>query len=674
MRLGCSALLLAFAAVLHAQDLARTDSLGPYGRVVQSWIALRVSPGREASAMERIRALSDDWSTGALGSLVRTRGEGSPHRVIACGLDEPSYVVSHITDDGYLRVHVAAGGPASDQAHMGQRIIVLATDRANATRVRAVPGVFGVRSTHLWRSAPSGDAPVTREDLWIDVGARSRTEVAGLGVRLLDPVFRDAPDWSVGDAVVGPWAADRAGCAAVAAAAERSPVRGRSTFVIAAQSSLNWTGLNAVLSSLGEVDSVFVVASGAPRFAKAISARGAQFSGTFVEAIREADLRALFEEVTRAAAVPAASRPSGVRLSSAYLRPPQPTDSLSRYAELLTRLSDTYVVSGDEGPMRDVLRARLPAWARDLAETDTAGNLILAMGPDKDTVVFIAHMDEVGFEVTREDGETLTLRQRGGFYPWLFTGQPALLHVLSPTSDRAQGCRASSGSALRGVFLPPDTSAPPANREVRAWFGSQLGSVRGVMGLKVTGYKCATRLAALRFTARSIDDRLGSGALLLALEGIEPSKLAHKVIFIWSVREETGLGGARAAAAELGPNVRRVHAVDTFVSADSPLETGRFAVVPIGTGAVVRGLDNTSVVAPDEIERVVRIARAAGIPLQIGTTNGGTDGSAFAAFGASYVGISWPLRYSHSPVEVIDLRDMRSLARLVTALALAPVR
>ena len=111
-----------------------------------------------------------------------------------------------------------------------------------------------------------------------------------------------------------------------------------------------------------------------------------------------------------------------------------------------------------------------------------------------------------------------------------------------------------------------------------------------------------------------------------------------------------------------------------FVSADSPLETGRFAVVPIGTGAVVRAIDNASVAPPDEIERVVRIARSAGVPLQVSLTNGGTDGSPFVSFGATYVGVSWPLRYSHSPAEVIDLRDMRSLARLVTALAMAPAR
>lgn len=691
------ALLVTIAGSLHAQEpFAPTDALGPYGRIVQSWIGLRVSPGREAHAMERIRELGD-WRPGALGSLALTRGEGSPHRVVACGLDEPSYVVSHITEDGYLRVHVAgsrARPPLWDAMHLGQRLVVLTSERSNPARVRAVPAVFGVRSTHLWRgAASSAAAPVTMEDLWIDVGARNRAEVASLGIRLLDPVFRDMPDWSVRDAVVGPAAAARAGCAAVVVAAEQSPTSGRTTFVVSAQSSFSWTGLAGVLATLGEVDTLFIVhpaaqrAAGAPRgadpFARLRTRVGvlagitvpARFPGTLVETIQESDLRSLFQDVARAAGVSGGPDPGHLRLSSASLRPPQPTDSLSRYAELLARLTDAYAVSGDEAPTRDVLRARLPAWARELALVDSAGNLILAMGPDRDTVVFVAHMDEVGFEVLRAQNGIVLLRQLGGFYPWLFTGQPALLHIPSlsgATSERAQGCRPTAGTALRGVFLPPDTSARES-REVQAWFG-ELAPGASFDGLRVTGFKCASRLAATRFSARSIDDRLGSAALVLALDGIQPSKLDHKVIFVWSVREETGLGGARAAAAAFGPSVRRVHAVDTFVSADSPLETGRFAVAPIGAGAVVRALDNSSVTPPDEIERVVRIARGQGIPLQIGTTSGGTDGSAFAQLGAVYVGISWPLRYSHSPVEVVDLRDMRSLVRLVTALALAPFK
>src|SRR5438046_2986661 len=166
MRSICSVGLLALASLLGAQEsLPASDSLGPFGRVVQSWIALRVSPGREAYAMLRIREQFPEWSPGPLGSLVLSRGEGAPHRVVACGLDETSYVVSQITDDGYLRVHVAgarAHVPAWDAMHVGQRIAILVADRADPTRVRAVPAVFAVRSTHLWRRAQSAsDVPST---------------------------------------------------------------------------------------------------------------------------------------------------------------------------------------------------------------------------------------------------------------------------------------------------------------------------------------------------------------------------------------------------------------------------------------------------------------------------------------------------------------------------------
>jgi putative aminopeptidase FrvX len=55
--------------------------------------------------------------------------------------------------------------------------------------------------------------------------------------------------------------------------------------------------------------------------------------------------------------------------------------------------------------------------------------------------------------------------------------------------------------------------------------------------------------------------------------------------------------------------------------------------------------------------------------LQVGATNGGNDGSVFAEWGVPDVPIGWPLRYSHSPVEVVDLRDVAALAELVQAAA-----
>jgi putative aminopeptidase FrvX len=330
--------------------------------------------------------------------------------------------------------------------------------------------------------------------------------------------------------------------------------------------------------------------------------------------------------------------------------------------------------------MREAIKEALPTWARDSVTTDSAGNLVLAMGPDRDTVVFVAHMDEVGFEVSHiaKDG-TVSLRTRGGFFSSLWEGQTALLHRDDdkvPARD-ARSCGAAREGPLRGVFVPRDSAAHKQPTLLTAWFGLDSAALlkAGVkVGNSVTSYKCSARLAATRFTARSIDDRAGDAALLLALESIERGKLEQKVIFAWSVREEAGLEGAKALAHEFGPSVERVYAIDTFVSSDSPLENTRFADAKIGEGAVSRALDNSSVTPPDDVDRLTKLARVKGIPLQVGTTNGGNDGSELARYGAIDVAIGWPLRYSHSPAEVIDVRDVRSLSRIIAALAMSGSR
>jgi putative aminopeptidase FrvX len=155
----------------------------------------------------------------------------------------------------------------------------------------------------------------------------------------------------------------------------------------------------------------------------------------------------------------------------------------------------------------------------------------------------------------------------------------------------------------------------------------------------------------------------------LAVRRLNRSRLRHRVIFIWSVREEIGLEGAKAAANALGLRAARVHAIDTFVSSDSPLEPVNFGLAPLGLGAVARALDNSSVTPPAYLDSLVRVARRRHISLQVGTTNGGNDGSVFAAYGVPDVPIGWPLRYSHSPAETVDLRDVESLAELIQAVA-----
>lgn len=339
--------------------------------------------------------------------------------------------------------------------------------------------------------------------------------------------------------------------------------------------------------------------------------------------------------------------------------PAQDSTRLHEAEQVLAALVESYGVSGAEGAVRETVRRLLPAWAR--TETDTAGNLWVRVGRGDPIVVFVAHLDEIGFAVSgiRDDG-SLELRPRGGFFLSLFEAKPALVHT--------------ERGVVPGVFLLRDTgfarqTAPPIRVDLGTGARRATEALGVAVGNTVTMPKQYVRLAGWRATGRSFDDRVGSAAQVVALRRLDRSRLRHQVVFLWSVREEVGLEGARAAAAILGTAPRRVHAVDTFVSADSPLERPNFGVAPLGRGAVARALDNSSVTPPAYVDSLVAVARARGIALQVGTTSGGNDGSAFTPYGVVDVPIAWPLRYSHSPAEVIDLRDLESLAELVQAVA-----
>jgi hypothetical protein len=125
------------------------------------------------------------------------------------------------------------------------------------------------------------------------------------------------------------------------------------------------------------------------------------------------------------------------------------------------------------------------------------------------------------------------------------------------------------------------------------------------VGSTVTSPKSYARLAGTRVTGRSFDDRVGCAALVLALRRLDPARLRHEVIFVFSVREEIGLEGARVVADALGVRPARVHAIDTFVSADSPNDPQAYAVAPLGAGPVIRAVDNSAVAPPALVDSLL---------------------------------------------------------------------
>lgn len=69
------------------------------------------------------------------------------------------------------------------------------------------------------------------------------------------------------------------------------------------------------------------------------------------------------------------------------------------------------------------------------------------------------------------------------------------------------------------------------------------------------------------------------------------------------------------------------------------------------------------------MDRVIKLARDNKIAVQYGVTGGGNDGAVFQRHGSVDIPLSWPLRYAHSPGELIDTRDLDALARIVAVLA-----
>ena len=166
---------------------------------------------------------------------------------------------------------------------------------------------------------------------------------------------------------------------------------------------------------------------------------------------------------------------------------------------------------------------------------------------------------------------------------------------------------------------------------------------------------------------RAVDDRAGCAALLAAALRVDWGRVKDRTVtFAWDVQEETGLFGAAELAKSLKPDY--VFAIDTFVSTDSPLESRRFAFAVIGRGAVIRAIDSSNIVPQDELRKVLAVAAKRGIPVQVGNSRGGNDGSVFVPGGSVDIPLSWPGAYAHSLIEKIDRRDLEALTDLILAL------
>ncbi|HZC66489.1 MAG TPA: hypothetical protein VE545_07930, partial [Candidatus Dormibacteraeota bacterium] len=184
----CRTLFTYFLAFGTLGCLAATPSRAQVSGA--DWSRLVSTPavsGYEQPLVEEIRAQlgSLPSKTDNLGNLIVTIGSGSPHRLIVTPIDEPGYVVSAITPDGYLRVQrlpQAAPNAVFDLLHAAQPITI------TTRKGQKVSGVVAGLSVHLQPARLNGPKMSHPDEMYVDIGAASAEEVRAAGVDLLDPI------------------------------------------------------------------------------------------------------------------------------------------------------------------------------------------------------------------------------------------------------------------------------------------------------------------------------------------------------------------------------------------------------------------------------------------------------------------------------------------------------
>jgi putative aminopeptidase len=745
--LGCWA--FSAGAGLQAQTAKNSaDSPAP-GDVLSAMVATPAVSGYEGELGKQIsrRLATLHPVTDNLGDVVVTMGTGAPQRLIVTPIDEPGFVVSEITAEGYLRVQrLPQFGlpPVFNELYSAQPVKIGTTDG------RWIDGVVAGLSVHLQGAHLNAPKAADLENFYVDIGATSPSEVRKAGVDLLSPIAMNRRLMNLGGAEdSGASIGDRFGAAALVEVLEHidpEKMKGTLTVAFVVQQRSGARGLQRVLTTTHADEMIYVgrLLPGGPipetptmhRAPRREPASGVLIAGEKTDGTLSPFASSL-KQIADSNKIPVAADYSAAILPASYLAlpgfpaawahlaiaaawPDTPAETiaavdlenltafLSHYldssrsagpgrgpgaeparggdaghrklpaTEVLRELTEAYGVSDRETPVLRTVERLLPEWAKP--ETDDSGNLILHVGTATagskvPSILVVAHMDEIGFTIkTIANDGRLEVEWRGGGSLSFFEGHPALVHTAKGDADAIM--EMPNGWDSSDFKWPDEGPRGEAASVIRVDVGARSPAEVATFGISVgdtiTIPKQYRPLIGTRANGRSFDDRVGDTALVAAVWACGAPLKDRDVTFVWSTGEEQGLVGAGKVAKRLaadGHPPDYVFAVDTFVSSDSPVESKRFGDAKLGEGFVIRAIDNSNIARPDLVARVIKLAHANNVPVQYGVTAGGNDGSAFLRYGSVDIPLGWPLRYSHSPAEVIDTRDMDSLARIVTAIA-----
>ena len=336
--------------------------------------------------------------------------------------------------------------------------------------------------------------------------------------------------------------------------------------------------------------------------------------------------------------------------------------------QLLDQLLRTPGPSGHEsGPAR-VWRDACSAFAQDV-RGDKVGSSVARVpgtggGP---TLAVIGHIDEIGVHVTHiEDQGYLRFGEVGGWDPIQLVGQRVRL------STRGGDVVGVIGRKPIHLIKSDERDKAPKTKDLHIDIGADdADEARELVRIGDVGVIDAepVTLPNDRLVSRSLDNRIGCFVAAEAARLVAAGGAAGDVLALAVAQEETTFAGARTSAFGLEPDLAIV--VDVTHATDQPgVELGPVTAHKLGSGPVIaRGTS----LHPAVTELLHDTAEAEGLSFTVESLGRGTGTDADAVH-ATRTGIptglvSVPLRYMHSPVELVSLADVEAAAKLIAAFA-----
>src|SRR5271169_4715801 len=255
--------LLVFLMLFSTSSLFAQGEI-PHGNILDEikWFVEHPGPpGYESAIADRIRFETARLhpTTDNLGDVIVTIGSGAPRRLIVTPIDEPGFVVSEITPDGYLRLQrLPQGGlpPIFNELYSAQPV------KIRTSNGKWIDGVVAGLSVHLQGGRANPPKSSDLENMYIDIGATSAAQVRKSGVDILSPVAINRQAGSLGyGKMAGASIGDRFGAAAVVdllQGIDPSKVKGTLTVAFVVQQWTGARGLQRVLSTMKPDEMIYV--------------------------------------------------------------------------------------------------------------------------------------------------------------------------------------------------------------------------------------------------------------------------------------------------------------------------------------------------------------------------------------------------------------------------------